>query len=289
MATNLVTQQLDWGPLDRVFDAAAAYGQRLIVVISGQSAGCDGGHWQDPAWFNGGFRNVYNSTTDSDGSGQDPLSYWSYMQDLVNRYKDSPALGMWEPFSEPNATTCPAADEPSNCANNLLCPDEESAAQSLRYFFDTVGGEIHTLDPNHLVEDGTIGSGQCGTQGSDYTYVSSSPGIDVMSYHDYSTPSVSAFLRQWGGTLAWDFEQAQAIGKPIIGGEMGIQASDAGCSIDLTERSIDIQAKMAAQLDNESSGVLLWGWVPVTDASCTYEIAPQDPVLTVLANLPLSG
>ena len=42
-----------------------------------------------------------------DANGLNPLSYWSYVQDVVNRYKNSPALGMWEPISEPEASACP--------------------------------------------------------------------------------------------------------------------------------------------------------------------------------------
>ena len=42
-AINITTHQIDWGPLDRVFAAAAAYHQRLIVVLAGQSGACDGG------------------------------------------------------------------------------------------------------------------------------------------------------------------------------------------------------------------------------------------------------
>ena len=54
-------------------------------------------------------------------------------------------------------------------------PNESVAAAALRHFFDVVGEEIHTLDPNHLVENGFLGGGQCGTESSDYQYVSASP------------------------------------------------------------------------------------------------------------------
>ena len=36
IATNVDSDQLDWAPLDRVFAAAAAYGQRLIVTLTDQ-------------------------------------------------------------------------------------------------------------------------------------------------------------------------------------------------------------------------------------------------------------
>ncbi len=77
MATNISTHQLDWAPLDRIFAAAAAHGQRLIVAITDQAGTCDGGHWQDPSWYLGGFRQVFNDPSTSDGRGLTPLSYWT--------------------------------------------------------------------------------------------------------------------------------------------------------------------------------------------------------------------
>ena len=220
MATNVNTHQLDWGPLDRVFAAAAAHSQRLVVTVTDQGGTCDGGHWQDPAWYDGGFRAVFNDPTTTDGRGLTPLSYWTYLQDIVSRYADSPALGMWEPISEAEASTCPQQFQPTSCSGHQTCPEESVAASALRYFFDNVGAEIHSLDPRHLVESGLLGGGQCGTEGSDYQYVSASPGIDVLSYHDYwGTAPIGG--DQWNG-MAVRFHQSLAVGKPIIAGELGL-------------------------------------------------------------------
>jgi hypothetical protein len=60
MATNFNSHQLDWGPLDRVFNAAANHGQRLIASLAGIGGVCDNMHWQDPSWFNGGYMSVFN-------------------------------------------------------------------------------------------------------------------------------------------------------------------------------------------------------------------------------------
>ena len=165
IGTDVHTGQLDWQPLDDVFYAATRYHVYLIPVISGQGSGCDGGHWQDATWYSGGFRDVYNSPTDSDGRGLVPLSYWDYMKDLVSRYADSPALGMWEPMSEAEASTCPSAFEPTNCEGHQTCPDEAVATSTLKYFFTTVGTEIHLLDPSHLVEAGFLGGGSVAPAG----------------------------------------------------------------------------------------------------------------------------
>ena len=72
MATNVKTGQLDWEPLDNVFYQAATYHVYLIPVISDQAGTCDGDHWQDAAWYSGGFKNVYDSATSSDGKWPHP-------------------------------------------------------------------------------------------------------------------------------------------------------------------------------------------------------------------------
>ena len=128
MATNFHTGQLDWAPLDNIFYQAAKYHVYLIPVLGGQGSSCDGGTWQDPAWYSGGFRNVYDFDIDSEGHGLTPLPYWDYVNDFIARYSDSPALGMWEPMSEAEASTCPAAFEPSNCEGHQTCPNESAAA-----------------------------------------------------------------------------------------------------------------------------------------------------------------
>jgi mannan endo-1,4-beta-mannosidase len=285
MATNVTTHELDWGPLDRVFSAAAAHGQRLIVSLTDQSGTCDNGHWQDPAWYDGGFMNVINAPSNTDGLGLTRLSYWDYLQAIVTHFRSSPALGMWEPISEPEASTCPVQYEPRDCSGHQTCPDEAVAARALRHFFDVVGAEIHALDPNHLVEDGMLGGGECGTAGPEYEFVSGSPGIDVLSYHDYYAGPTLMGGDEWNG-LDMRLEQASLLNKPIIAGEMGMEAG-AGCA-SLWTRTKEVTARVQAQMAAGSSGVLLWDWVPELTSSCAFDVAPGDPVLNALASYPLS-
>jgi len=280
MATNVDTHTLDWAPLDRVFAAAAAYHQRLILALTDQGGTCDGDAWQGPSWYEGGFMQVPGGTSTPDDAESAPLSYWQYLQAIVNRYKDSPALGMWEPVSEPEASSCTGNYEPQTCWGHNVCVDETVAAHALRHFFDVVGGEIHTLDPNHLVESGTIGGGQCGTAGDDYQYVSASAGIDVLSYHDYYA-GVPMGGDRWNG-LAVRFAQAASLGKPIIGGEVGEDAgSGSGCS-NLDKRASDFGAKLRAQMAAGSSGLLVWDWAPTPSAPCTTDISPGDPLMAIV-------
>ena len=290
MATNVHTHQLDWQPLDDVFYAAARYHVYLIPVISDQSATCDGDHWQDPAWYSGGFRDVYNSADNSDDFGLNPLSYWDYMNTLVSRYADSPALGMWEPMSEAEGSECAAGFEESDeCGGHVTCPNEAASASALEYFFTTVGGQIHALDPEHLVEAGLIGGGQCGTSGADYQSVGASPGIDVLSIHDYSGATLLPG-DQWNG-VAVRFAQAAALNKPIITGEVGILAGNgqSGC-MSLQQRALDMSAKMSAQFAAGDSAFLVWSWGLDSLDACSYNTGPDDGSLFGLfGSLPTNG
>jgi hypothetical protein len=281
LATNFTTHTLDWAPLDQIFYLAAKDHVYLIPTITDQGGTCDGDHWQDPSWYSGGYRQIFNSSADSDGRGLTPLSYWNYMVDLVSRYKNSPALGMWEPISEAEASSCPAADEPLDCSGNQTCPNEASAATDLSSFFTAVGDEIHSLDPTHLVEAGFLGSGQCGTSGPDYQLVGQSPGIDVLSVHDYYG-STAMGGDQWNG-MAVRFAQAEALNKPIITGEAGIEAGNgvAGCE-SLSQRASDMQAKMNAQIAAGDSAFLVWDWVTDALGPCSYNTGPGDPLMSIL-------
>ncbi len=277
LATDINTGHLDWAPIDRVFAAAAAYHQRLIPVVTDQGGVCDGGHWQDPSWYEGGFKQVFNAPSDSDGTGHSPLSYWTYLQELVNRYKDSPALGMWEPISEAEASTCPLQYEPTDCSGHQTCPEESEAAWALRYFFNAVGSEIHALDPNHLVESGLLGGGQCGIANSDYQYVSASPGIDVLSYHDYYGPSPYG-SSNWGA-IDDRISEALTLDKPIIAGEVGISAGPVRGCVSAATRNTDILQKEQALLTAGGSGSLVWDWVPSGATGCSLDVEPTDPLL----------
>jgi mannan endo-1,4-beta-mannosidase len=283
LATDIHTHQINWAPIDEIFYLAAQYHVYLIPTITDQGGNCDGEHWQDPSWYAGGYKDVFNTAQNSDGNGLTPLSYWAYMQELVSRYKNSPALGMWEPISEPEASTCAAVYEPLNCGGHQTCPDETTAAADLLSFFNTVGGEIHALDPVHLVEAGFLGSGQCGTAGSDYEKVGASPGIDVLSVHDnYGEALIGG--DQWNG-MAVRFGQAAALQKPIITGETGIVAGNVPGCVTLNQRAVQMVAKMKAQFAAGSSAFLVWDWVLDPLGPCSGNTGPGDPLMSLFDGL----
>jgi hypothetical protein len=282
LGTDAGTGALDLGPLDRVFAAAQAAGDYLIPVLADQWGDCDGGNFKDLAWYQGGYQQVQPAVA---GQGLQPLSYLAYVTAVVQHFAGNPALGMWEPIGEAEASTCPPADEPLDCSGNQICPSEATAEKALLGFFTTVGQLIHGLDPGHLVESGLLGAGQCGTQGTDYRTVSASPGIDVLSYHDYYASNQAEGGDVYNG-IAKRLSQARLLVKPIIAGEDGILAGNTpdptqDCVSYLT-RTADMEARLGAQLAGGTDGWLVWNWVPAPSGSCSYDTGPGDPLLTLL-------
>jgi hypothetical protein len=83
---------------------------------------------------------------------------------------------------------------------------------------------------------------------------------------------------QWNG-IAVRIGQAEALAKPIIGGEVGLMAGTApGCMSDAT-RNADVVAKEQAQFQAGVSGLLVWDWVPSLSNTCSYDVVSTDPML----------
>ncbi len=282
MAINPKTRKLDWAGLDRVIKSAQNNNQRLILVLGDQSGTCDDSLWKDQNWYAGGFMNIYNP------KGFHPYSYIDYVKEVANRYKNSTAIAMWELINEPEASTCDPGHSGTACYKFQSCPDAKAAANSLRYFFDTVGGEIKKIDKNHLISSGVIGNGQCGAIYHDYKYIHESPSIDVASYHDYDSPDIAMPGDQWNG-LQFRLAQMKSINKPLFVGEAGMLAQDnlPNC-ITLWERHNKMKAKLDAQFAAGIAGFLIWSWSGSNGGTCNYDAYPSDPLLSLIYSYPVA-
>jgi mannan endo-1,4-beta-mannosidase len=152
----------------------------------------------------------------------------------------------------------------------------------LRSFYNSIGGTIHSLDPAHRVESGFVGNGSCGSANGDFTLVGSSPGIDVLTYHDYYPASQTMGGDKWNG-IAVRLSQANSLDKPILAGEDGIVAGGT-CGLSGAQRAHDFRSRFKAQTSSGAIGMLLWNWeqLPTT---CSYDIGPGDPSLKLLRGL----
>lgn len=278
MATNPSTGLRDWRGLDRVVEAAERHGVLLIMSLTSQGGNCDDGHWKDAAWYGGGYRLRYNA----DGYAVTTTSYWDYVGEIVGRYAGSPAIAVWEPVNEPEASECAPGYSSWRCFGHAECPDRRVATAALRSFFDAVGKEIKRIDPNHLVGSGVLGTGQCGTAGGDYATVHASRGIDVTSYHDYGAPGEAVPGDAWNGLRA-RLDQSRALGKPLIVGEVGIEAANgvAGCP-GLDRRARQLREKLDGMFGAGVGAVLVWNFMTRPNPGCTFDVSGNDPAFGML-------
>ena len=277
MATNPKTKKTDWTGLDKVVAAAAKNKIKLILVLGDQSGTCDDGHWRDPNWYSNDFKQVTNEYK----NGLTPLPYFEYVKAIVSRYKDSITIAMWEPINEPEAGTCSGA-QGSACYGKQKCVNETVARQSLRSFFDTVGDQIKSIDPNHIVSSGLVGDGQCGTVFEDYQFLHQSSGIDIASYHDYNRDDEVMPGDQWNG-LGKRLKQMTILNKPLFIGEAGMKAKDNSSQcMNYSTRSNKIKAKMDAQFAAGIVGYLPWDLTEGTSSICNFDIVKDDPLIELL-------
>ncbi|QHE70129.1 beta-mannosidase [Rhodococcus sp. WAY2] len=268
LAINRFTGQLDFGPIDAVFAAAEAHDQMVIPVLAPQDGACEDDVFKGRQWYVDGWQTM------TPGAPRTLMSFQDWMHTAVDRYKDSSSLAAWELVGEPETSTC--TDAACSWWTRSCGPD---AAQVLRDFFDDAGAELRARDPRTLITAGFTGGGQCGTQGDEYQFVGASPYVNVVQYHDYGADAVPLPGDQWNG-LGRRLEQAEALGKPLLMGEIGELAGSCG---DLGDRAAHITTKLTGQRDAGAAGALLWAFVPdPRPTECTYDVGPDDPLWDVV-------
>jgi mannan endo-1,4-beta-mannosidase len=237
----------DWSAFDHTLAVAKANGYRVIVTMTDHWGACDTPKKGD--WFYGsGYKQVQSG---------DLVSYRDWVREIVTRYRNDSTVLMWQ-----------------------LVNEAESATHSHLYNFTSdVAKLIKSIDPNHLVSLGTIGSGQPGTAGDDYRKLHAIPEVDICSYHDYRPGS--QYFPAMPSQLQERLSQCNALNKPLFIGEVGIKLDEVGGSA--TERARLFEEKIKAQFGAGVVGYLPWAWVARGQSAYeSYLIGPNDPVLGVL-------
>lgn len=253
----------DWTAFDRTISAAAAHGKYVLPVLGNQWNDCDTGYgFKTPTWYTSGYK-----TPDPKGT----VSYRDWVAEFSARYGQNPNLLAIELLNEPETSTAawPVGTCPSGSADLL-----RTWAADVSAVAKAAGARLISL--------GTIGSGQCGTSGTQYADLHALPDVNLCSYHDYS-PTADIPGDQWNG-LQQRLDQCATLGKPLYVGETGIRPSDVGGT--LPARADRFTAKLATQVAAGSAGLIAWAWNSNGSDLNGYNIGPGDPALAALRLLP---
>ena len=250
----------DWSVFDHTLAVARARGVKVVATLTNQWGQCEGYSYptgyRTESWYQSGYR-----TTPGPGV---PATFREWVAEVVTRYKDDPTILAWQLVNEAEAKTAYSG----SCS--------ATAAASLKAFTADTASLVKSIDRNHLLSLGTIGSGQCGATSSAYKDLHSVPDIDLCEYHDYSSAAMPG--DQWNG-LATRLSQCNELGKPLFVGELGIQTSPV---VALLDRANLLRSKLSAQFQAGVAGVLAWDWRDAAHGGSSlsgYEIGPSDPAL----------
>lgn len=269
LAVNKHTGQLDFSALDAVVRAAERHGQLLIAVLSSNEGSCESGTFKDHRWYTEGWRSEITPGL--------PMTFQAWMETVVRRWADSPALAGWTAVGEPEPSQC--RDRQCEWTQRYCDPD---AAGVLRAFYDATGARIHELDPGAVIFSGHAGGGQCGSAGEAFELVNASPGIDVLEYHFYQ--GIDYLPGNVFDGLARRTQQAKALNKPLLITEIGMAAGSCG-SIDERERVL--RAAFTEMRNRGSAGAMFWAYVPdPRPTECTLDIGPADPLMRLVGTAP---
>jgi endo-1,4-beta-mannosidase len=250
--------QRDWSGFDHTLRVARAHGVKVIVTLTNQWGDCEATGYKTESWYTTGYKQRHPAEL---------VSYRRWVRDVVTRYRDDPTILAWQLINEAEVEV--SRDAPG-CSPN--------PAATLKSWAADVSGLVKWIDPNHLVSLGTIGGGQCGTQGTLYRNVHNLSTIDLCEYHDYQ-PHDPIPGDQWNG-LRVRIDQCRALRKPLFVGETGIIPNQVGGTFQARAAAMD--AKLRAQFNAGIVGNLEWAWSALGPTRNDYDVGPRDPVLGVL-------
>lgn len=237
----------DWARTDLIMSLARKHGLRLVVTLDSQWGACTGEGYRAAEWYRVGYRH-------RPAAGP---SFREYVKMAVRRYRDEPAVLMWQVMNEAESR-----------ASKDSGPDDPMA---LYAFAVDMTSLIRSIDKNHLVSFGTIGDGRrrSGAEGSHYSLLHSIPSIDIVEAHLYpSEPPTQIWPSAEGECL----DAADTFGKPCVIGEIGLTATTPHAK---TERAKSIVARMRDLWSKDVAGILIWSY---RSGDHEKDFDPSDPL-----------
>ncbi len=262
----------DWSAFDHTLAVADQYGKKVVVQLSGEGGDC-GDYPRDQhktaAWYSRGYKVAPNI--------RGFVSYRDWVREFVTRYAGNRSILIYELVGEAEAPT----DQRGTCS-------ESGAAATLRSFADDIGRMVKSIDRNHLLTLGVIGTGQCGASGAHYTLVHASPYLDVCTTEDHGKPTEPMPGDSSNG-MQTRLTQCGSLNKPVFAQESAIKLrAEAGGSKPARARLFAV--KLDAQFAAGVVGELLWDYVAPHDPiygggdASGDDLMPGDPSLKLLAN-----
>lgn len=239
---------------DELVELAEKHNVKLLLSLGDGRCGCgdfDGakngdGNGKNPEWYKGAFRE----------------KYLPHVINMVSKYKDSPAIAMWEIINEPG----------------------EADWATIRNFLHEVAAVIKKHDPNHLVESGTF-AGWAYEGYENYRAMHDSPHIDVGNLHEYD------YDYQNSNTIeSPHFEKClkamYELDKVLIVGETGIISGD-DCRTSRQKRVEAMREKFDIYLGMGAGAVFVWN-LANESRHCGLTFGMDDPMLKMIIDYPIN-
>ena len=167
--------------------------------------------------------------------------YRDWVAEVVTRYRNDPTVLAWQLVNEAEAKTAYGG----SCSS--------TAPATLKAFTTDMAALVKSIDPNHLLSLGTIGSGQCGAAGSAYKDLHSVPESTCASTTTTSRgPAWRPVERPCDAPAA-----VRRAWQAAVRGRAGHPTSLAGT---LLGRAALLATKLAGQFAAGVVGILAWDW-----------------------------
>lgn len=197
-------------------------------------------------WYKSGYRKIY----------------LPHVIEMVSRYKESPAIAMWEIINEP-------ADAPWYV---------------IRDFLHEMAAIIKKHDPNHLVESGTF-AGWAYEGYENYKALHDSPHIDVGNLHEYDYDYQNSNMIESPHFEAC-LKAMYDLNKVLIVGEVGIESGD-NCRTSRNKRVEAMKEKFDIYIGMGAGAVFVWNFAK-DSRGCNLTFNQKDPLYNAILNYPIN-
>lgn len=233
---NFTQGGTDLDRLDYVISTAEKHNIKLIPVLENHWQDCTDAKVKTTDWYASEYQRPY---------GMYALSLKDYIGRIIPRYKDNPTIFAWEIINETRDV------------------DEHV----LYNFASDVSQHIKSIDKNHLVSIGMMGSH---TSSVSYDRVYEISTIDFIDFHDYDQEQ-----NPLPNQLVDKITVAKRLNKPLIVGESGIRST-------VGNRDSLLDAKMNAFFNEGGDVYLIWSYGDSYITNDGFNFVPNDSVSWIL-------